>query len=432
MPNQIAEEPVSVEQTLAPAGRQVLRTVRRSLRGLLAIIERAFMKFQVNIGWRKEPSAGKVEVVTRPFLPLEFVADVYGREVPASYRRLFPFEPVHDLGFLVGREREMDAIATARERWDEGRPVALAITGEQGSGKTSLINCAVQRSFADLEIVRGEFDERLITERQLRSFLAGLLGVADPSQLENALAERRRVIILEQLERAFLRQVGHYAAVRALQRLIAAISASTLWILIINQVAFRFLDSAVGLGDTFSHRISVGSVSPAVLRQAVLARHNRSGLRLHFTSESSVSKLSHWLGDGLRGQADPEMKFFNHLSRESAGIFRAAFAIWLAHIKTVSAESLLMKPLAPLNFSPLIAGLDLADLFTLVAVMQHGSLTPLEHAAVFQRPLAASQAQTDELLAREIIEPDPFRPGFRVRPEALRLVNEALYRRNLL
>jgi hypothetical protein len=64
--------------------------------------------------------------------------------------------------------------------------------------------------------------------------------------------------------------------------------------------------------------------------------------------------------------------------------------------------------------------------------MQHGSLTPAEHAIVFQKSLPASRAQIDELLAREIIEPDPGRPGYRVRPEATRVVNEALYRRNLL
>lgn len=93
---------------------------------------------------------------------------------------------------------------------------------------------------------------------------------------------------------------------------------------------------------------------------------------------------------------------------------------------------LYLKPIATPDLSPVIEDLDSDDLFTLVAILQHGSLTPEEHAIVFQRSIAASRAQLDELLAREIIEPDPGRPGLRVRPEATRIVREALYRRNLL
>jgi hypothetical protein len=91
-----------------------------------------------------------------------------------------------------------------------------------------------------------------------------------------------------------------------------------------------------------------------------------------------------------------------------------------------------MKPLAAPDLSPVIDDLDVADLFALVAILQHGSLTPEEHAVIFQTNVAASRSQMDELLAREIIENDPHRPGFRIRPEALRVVREALYRRNLL
>jgi hypothetical protein len=91
-----------------------------------------------------------------------------------------------------------------------------------------------------------------------------------------------------------------------------------------------------------------------------------------------------------------------------------------------------MKLLQPLDLSDVIDSLAHHDLFTLAAILQHGSLTPREHAVVFQRRLEESQAQIDRLLGREIVEPDPGRLGFRVRPNAGQLVKEALYRRNLL
>jgi hypothetical protein len=71
------------------------------------------------------------------------------------------------------------------------------------------------------------------------------------------------------------------------------------------------------------------------------------------------------------------------------------------------------------------------DLFTLAALLQHGSLTPREHATVFQIDDTRSRAWLDNLLARELIEPDPGRYGFRVVPDAAQVVRQALYRRNL-
>ncbi len=421
-----------LQQALATVSSNALETSKRAATVSLSKLRELTQKFLVYIGWLPETTAGVSEVVKRPFLPQEFTADLSAKDLPAIYRRLFRFEAVQDPRFLVGRDREMEAVAEARAMWEAGRPVAVLIIGERGSGKTSLINCAMKRPLEGLEIIRGEFHQRLSNAQQLREFLAGLLGLDDPAQLESALNEQRRVLILEELERSFLRQIGHYAAMRELQRLIAATCRSTLWIVVTNQIAFRFLDASVSLGQSFSHRINAASAARDALRDAILLRHNLSGLRLQFTLPPEDRTLLNRVRNRLRGQADPEKTFFDQLATESAGVFRTAFEIWLGQIEAAQAGALLMKPLAAPDLTPVIAELDSDDLFTLVAVLQHGSLTPEEHATIFQKNLAASQSQIDELLAREIIEQDPNRFGFRVRPEALRVVKEALYRRNLL
>jgi len=422
----------SSRQAVATVSRNAIDATKRAMDLSLSTLQELGRKFLVYIGWLPEKPTGVSEVIKRPFLPQEFTADLSAKELPAIYRRLFRFEAVEDPRFLVGREREMEAIAEARAMWEAGRPVAVLIIGERGSGKTSLINCAIKRPLEGLEIIRGEFSERLSNAAQLDEFLAKLLAVDDPAQIESALNERRRVVILEELERSFLRQIGHYAAMRELQRLIAATCRNTLWVVVTNQIAFRFLDAAVSLGQSFSHRINAASATRDALRDAVLLRHNLSGLRMEFSLPPAERTLASRVRNRLRGRADPEELFFDQLAKESNGVFRTAFEIWLGQIDSARAGAMLMKPLVTPDLTPVIAALDTDDLFTLVAVLQHGSLTPEEHATIFQKNLATSQSQIDELLAREIIEPDPNRIGLRVRPEALRVVKEALYRRNLL
>ena len=112
-------------------------------------------------------------------------------------------------------------------------------------------------------------------------------------------------------------------------------------------------------------------------------------------------------------------------------MFRSAFQFWLTQIGRVQAGTMVMRPVARPDIDAVIDELDRDDLFTLVAIMQHGSILPSEHARIFHCPLQTSQRQLDELEARELIEKDPGHPGHRVRPRALRVVGEALHRSNL-
>jgi len=392
--------------------------------------KRLWYRFLVAIQWIPAGEAKRHDVVRRPFLPQEFIGDPRARELPAIYRRLFRFEAVDDPRFLVGRDREMQALVEAREFWEAGRPVATLVVGERGSGKTSLINCVLEGPLAGLPVIRGEFTHRVASAAGVRQFLATLCGTT-PDQLEATLLSERRVVVLEETERTFLREMNGFSGIRELQRLIAATCGTTLWVLVLNQHAFRFLHAAVKLGDSFSHRLNAASATPEAVRDAILVRHHLSGLRLRFVPPPSQRTTWARLRRRIRGEGDPEQLFFAGLARESAGVFRTAFELWLGQIDTVQAGTLVMRPMAAPDVDAVIEALDTDDLFTLAAIAQHGSLTPEEHASVFRRNPASSRAELDDLLAREIIEPEPTRPGFRVRPVALRVAREALHRRNL-
>lgn len=411
---------VALESAAASAASTAVRTAQRTSR-----------QFLTRIGWQRSETAGTVDVRVRPVLPREFAGDPFSRDLPLLYRHLFRPDPVDDQRFLIGRESELDAIGGARERWESGRSAAVLITGERGSGKTSLINCALQGPLASLPIFRGEFRDRVLTIDALRRTIAAIVGGdASGHGLEQYLTSTKRVVVIEEFERAFLRHIGHYDAIRAFGQLINATSGTVLWIVVLNQVAFRFLNAMVGLGQRFSHRVNAGSATPDEIRQAILARHHLSGLRLRFEPPAEDGR-GRWLVNAF-GRTDAERSFFEIAARQSGGVYRTAFNVWVGHIGEIRDGLLTINAPAVKDIAPVIEDLALADLFTLVAVLQHGSLTPEEHAVVFQQPIEVSRAHIDELLSREIVEPDPGRTGYRVRPEAMGVVQEALFRRNLL
>ena len=389
-------------------------------------------RFLDRIGWRPDLSGGASRITIRPMLPTEFAGDPSNPELPSLYRHLFRPDPVRDPRILVGRAAELTAIADARARWEAGHAAAVVVTGERGSGKTSLINCALDGPLAGLPVLRGEFNQRILDPGALAPAVADIVGAPDPDDLVAFLDAEKRVVVLEELERTFLRHVGHYEAARALGRLISATSDHVLWIVVVNQIAFRFLDAAIGLGQRFSHRIHAGTATVEEIREAILVRHNLSGLRLRFEPPPLDERPAPGIAGRVRPPRDPERAFFEMTARQSGGVYRTAFSIWLGHIAGIEDGLFTIKAPAAHDLGPVIAGLSLDDLFSVVALMQHGSLTAAEHALVFQQPVEASDAQIDELAARQIIARDPGRPGYRVRPEAMSAVHEALFRRNLL
>ena len=351
--------------------------------------------------------------------------------LPSLYRLLFRLAPVEDRRFLVGRDHELAGLKQAAEDWEEGRFAACLMVGARGSGKTSLLNCAVRDLFAGRRCIRAEFDERILNSEGMDAFLRELLNLNGNGDIETALRAERRIVILEESERIYLRRVGGFAAAHYLMHLIHGSAATTLWIIVMNDRAFRVLDAGTGLHRVFSHRINAMNVSRSDLENAILERHRLSGLRLKFApppaGDPRVSRVKRWVG--LEESA--QKLFFDSLFQQSEGIFRSAFELWLSSIQRVEGDSLTVRqPLDP-AFASFRSELAREDQFTLLLIQEHGSLTQNELAEVLSEPYDLSRSRMERLTALGLIESDPEHRGLRVRPEAQRFVNDLLRRTNL-
>ena len=401
------------------------RWVRRATRG-------AYEYILVKIGLATPPRPERAPVEQTAHLGQILEVSFGIRDLPAIYRRLFRLAPVEDPRFLVGRENEMAGLADAFAHWQQGGTVAVMVIGARGSGKTSLLNCATSRLFAGIPLVSGQFCSRITSRKDLRAFLRGALELGHDEDLEGAISATRRVVILEEFERTFLCRANGFEALRDFLDLIQGTAGKVFWVLSTNEISYRFLDAAIGLKDCFTCRINATSVSPAGMTAAILQRHNLSGLRLEFAplpeGDPRVSRIRSWLGF----EKNPQELFFESLYRQSEGIFRSAFELWQDSIERVEGGVICMRqPLDP-DYGPLRREMTIEDYFALRAILQHGSLTAAELAAVLRTSEAAGHRRIKHLSGLGITEPEPLCPGFRVRPQAGRFVRDALHSQNLL
>jgi hypothetical protein len=370
-------------------------------------------------------------VVRRTTLHSTLALPVAKTELPTLYRLLFRLAPVEDRRFLVGRDQELTGLDQAVKDWVAGRFAACLLVGARGSGKSSLLNCATREAMLGQPWIRAEFKERLLTPGQLEAFLRRLLHLPEDADLEEAFHAQRRVLILEEAERIFMRRVGGFSAAHHLMHLIHRTAATTLWVVVMNDRSYRALDAGTHWHRVFSHRINAMNISREDLENAVLERHRLSGLRLEFALPKAggvkLSRIKHWFGL----EDPPQKMFFDSLYQQSEGIFRSAFELWLSSIERVEGDTIrIRQPFDP-SFHRFRSELAQEDHFTLLVIQEHGSLTEDELADVLCEPFTNSRERMERLSALGLVERDPDHPGLRVRPEAQRFVNDLLRRANL-
>ena len=397
------------------------RTVSRHAVARIRELDHAVLEY---LGLRLPDRPAVEPVVRRSDLSQVMAVRLTRTHLPAIYRHLFSLAPVEDPRFLVGRDEELAGLSQALEHWDAGEFSALLMVGARGSGKTSLLNCALSTSLKDRQVLRSEFCTRLHTASQMDDFLERLMNGDKTSG--------RRVIVLEEFERTYLRSVGGFEALQRLLHVVHATAKDIFWVFSINDNSMGYLEFALRLGSYFPFRINAMSIRPADLRNAILQRHNLSGLRLRFAAppvgDPRIGRVGRWLGFG----PDPETLFFESLYQQSQGVFRSAFELWQGSIEQVDGGFVEMRqPLAP-DYSRLRDALVQDDHFTLTAIMQHGSLLPDELSKILLEPQSQSELRLRRLETMELLEPDPRFPGARVRPGASRFVRETLHRVNLL
>jgi hypothetical protein len=382
-------------------------------------------------GGKLPPRPTAPPVVRRATLRDVLALPVAKSELPPIYGSLFQLAPIEDQRFLVGRSQELVGLEQALKDWDAGRFAACILVGARGSGKTSLLNCAAKSAFAGREIIRTQFGDRAITNDEVDDFLRHLPGIAPGADLHQAFSAKRRVLMIEEAERTYIRKVGGFDGINHLMRWIQLTASTTLWIIAMNDNAFRVLCAAEQFSRIFSHRVNAMSVSRIDLEKAVLERHRLSGLRMEFAppppSDPRASRIKSWLGL----DESPQKLFFDSLYQQSGGVFRSAFELWLSSIDRVEGETLkIRQPFEP-DFARFRGELEQTDHFTLQIIQQHGSLTCQEVADVLCEDLESSRGRMDRLLELGLIEVDPEHSGLRVRPEAYRFTNDALHRVNL-
>ncbi len=378
------------------------KKLREGLRGLRALSGKRYDSFRVFLRERAGRTVGAVSQVTRLGIRkrtaaadavIQYLRDTRFtlESLPAIYRRLFRFEPLGEPALLVGRDRELEVLGQAIEDWRAGHNGLLALIGERGSGRSTLLQLLSTRLPGGLRQRKASPPGKLGSEEELLAFLNQVFLLEEESleALEKVLSEGEgtEVVLLEDTHRLFLRTIEGLEVFNRFLLLMARTHDKVFWLLSCGLYAWLYLDKVLGVGRYVGQVLELKGLPADSLEELLLKRHRLSGIPLVFRADEATQRSKSYRrleSDELR-QEYLRGQFFEKLCQASGGNISVAMLQWLSSLRNQENRSFEIDGLTQLDAG--IAELvDSEELFAIATTVQHESLTSQELARVFSVP----------------------------------------------
>lgn len=356
---------------------------------------------------------------------LLYETDKKYRQLPYIYRRLFDYKRCPEEAFFIRKQEQFDQTERAHQLWTTGFPSSLAVVGEKGSGRSTLITYLEQELLSKERVEHISIDDSISTEKELLDVICKQLKIQPKESINdiiNLLKRRRRktVIVLENMQNGFLRTVRGYQAISSLLYLIAETKEQVLWVCSCSRYAWNFLNVAVKISDYFSHTIAVDSYNQDEIEELILKRQKASGYQLEFLPDESTAKSRSYkklLDDPEAAQEYLSTQFFNELSKMAEGNATVAMIYWIRSIQKIEGSFIYLQTVEFAGIQYL-SELDSNTLFVLNAFVKHDILTAIELAGVMNISTVDAETIISRLFSR----------GLLVRYEKKYSLNDLIYR----
>ena len=340
--------------------------------------------------------------------------------LPFYYQQLFLANASVPAAFWVGRAPELAEIGRAITRYQRGFSGPIVVTGDPGSGKSALIEVALDRFLSERAVYRvspppgGSVSLAAFEDALRRAF--GLSGSSH--EILQALPSGS-VVVLQELELWWERSDQGHVVLEHLLELIGAHSQRCLFLLEVGAAPLHFMRHFLALSGEALAEVECGPVDAETIKDIVTLRHRSTGLTyvLGHAAESALSEFA-------------RARLFTAHFHRSQGNIGAALGSWIAGITACEGDQLRIALPEALDDDPM-GGIPPGCLALLLQLELHKRLTPERLAALSQEPDHALQADLARLRRMGLVG-QTRRDRIEVAPAARNLVHRYLKAGGLL
>ncbi|MBD3616425.1 MAG: hypothetical protein HUJ22_07615 [Gracilimonas sp.] len=331
-------------------------------------------------------------------------------QLPFIYRRLFDFHKEVDERFYIRRSEQFNRLKKGYELWQNNFPSTFAIVGEKGSGKSLFIRLLMGEVLTKSEVIEINFEDTIWKPEHVIEKVSNGLKLDDISTIDELIdaigrKKKRIVVILENVQNCYIRNISGYEAIEHLMFLISETNKNILWITSSTRYGWLFLDKVLNVADYFTHMVQTDNLNSDQIEDLILKRHRASGYQLKFLPDETTKKARSYrklMDDEEKTQEFLQKKYFERLSKLAEGNPSIAMIFWIRSIKEHDDSHFYI---APFEFGAInrIDELESPELFALAAFVLHDSLMPNELSEILHQPLRDSKVMVSRLTSSNII-----------------------------
>jgi hypothetical protein len=308
--------------------------------------------------------------------------------LPFVYQRLFEVKPLNDARFFFGRENELSNLNKALTNWQKEKFASTIIVGEKGSGSTSLINYFLANNTDQYDIIRSSVLAPVSDLDSFFNFLSEILKVQKFNSIEEIIEylnklPAKKVIILENLQRLFLRKVDGFYVLKAFFEIISKTNKNIFWISTCTIYGWVYLDKTIHAFDYFGYVINLTKLDEDQITNLVSKRHRVSGYNIEYMADENTLK-SKSFNKLTEEEKQPYLmkKYFVELNNFAQGNISLALIFWLRSAKEIVDDEIKIGSPPDLDYS-FLANLSNDKIFTLSALLIHDGLHEKDHSQIF-------------------------------------------------
>lgn len=298
------------------------------VRGFVAL----FYHQSKGVLWTKRQELDTEKAVLYPGDMLKKYAEMFSpkkdvlSQLPYYYVSLFTDDAGAAREFRVEMKEETDRGNKAVHHFRAGNPGLLIITGDPGSGKSSLARYLVESNFEKSQQwkIRPPLEciaDLKYFEDQLKEY-AGRKG-----SLERRLdvLQGQYVVVMDDLEVWWERRPGGTQVIERMLEIVKMYGSQLLFVVTVNRHALHVLEQLTRLNSWVNELIYCQPFDAMELKKMILTRHQAGGLSFVMQGQEEED-VSNWT----------YAKYFNHLFNCTDGNPGKAVQLWLSGIKSVN------------------------------------------------------------------------------------------------
>ncbi|MFC2089393.1 hypothetical protein ACFLT1_01355 [Bacteroidota bacterium] len=322
-----------------------------------------------------------------------YLADISRRiyKLPVIYRYLFENAPVKEVNLFLSRKSEFDKLDNAINNWKAGNYAATLVIGENGSGRTSMLQNYLKTLTGAYMIKYFPVDRFYNSESDYFELMKDVFEDpamdSDQKILESLNKTKKKlIIIIDGIERLFLRKPGGFDCIQKLLSLIISTNEKALWICSVSLHASNYLNKTISLKENFDYQVELNNLSSEEIKWIILKRHRLSGYFIKY--EDEIKKPVQDKKNKNR-QEQLETDFFLELNRFAEGNISLSLYYWLESISEFTEKELYIKQFHPPDFS-FLETLSADKMYVLLLIILHGKLSSEDYALIVNQSMERS------------------------------------------